>query len=575
MADEAGGEAFFNPPPPGDSGASGGTPGKKKSQSAGSGSKVKKKKRTGETSSAGAGGVSGEGGGKVKKPINKDPTGVLAPTKIPRPLSGFNLAGRPGLLKEREDGQGIKTITKKVVRPMSNSTINTDSEWTFVINSHKNEFIRFFANSMTVSLYSTYPNPEYAAAGAAPKLRAERHSTRALSGAPTIFLDPSLMGTSFVKGVRVTINGVPVQSNNLVDPHLLQYVKCARMLNNRPEPFLATQAKILVGADRTKNSLAMKTGLRAFDHVAWDNNRAVRIPIFLDGIWPFDNKCRTVEAIDQEPEPSLYLPPDTRIEVTVELHRAKMAAVFHENCNDYTNYFGDANRNASAVATTFADVMLEYESCELSRREHEEVIKQYREGKVGNYDYDIVRSQHQTLDAGVAYCVRWFQIYPHCRLVYVMFLPNFATFHMPVTNKPLSGWSRFPRGCTSMSVEFAGVPNLITDHLINFGDNANNHEISKKIFYDYLISNRMFAGSFDDIFSAEPDSQSIVQLLPIDLRHLDSAKTERLTVEMNFATATHSPANTQILVLSVHSNGRAVCSADKDVHDWKWDFKIL
>lgn len=85
----------------------------------------------------------------------------------------------------------------------------------------------------------------------------------------------------------------------------------------------------------------------------------------------------------------------------------------------------------------------------------------------------------------------------------------------------------------------------------------------------------MFAGSFDDIFSAEPDSQSIVQLLPIDLRHLDSAKTERLTVEMNFATATHSPANTQILVLSVHSNGRAVCSADKDVHDWKWDFKIL
>ena len=565
MADPA--ETFFASPPSGDSGASGSTPGKKIKTEVTSTGKKKKKRPDGAPHSSDA---------SKKKPLNKDPTGILAPKKIPRPLSGFNLAGRPGLLKEREEGQGIAKITKKVVRPLAFSTINTDSEWTFVIHSHKTEFIRFFANSMTVSLYSTQVNAEYnAAPGGTPQVRAARHSTRALSGAPAMFLDPSLMGTSFVKGVRVAVNGVPVQSNNLVDPHLLQYVKVARLFNRNPEPFFTTQATVRLGDDRTKNSLPAKNALKPFDHVAWNNNRPVRIPIFLDGIWPFDNKCRTVEAIDQEPEPPLYLPPDTRIEITVELHRSKMAAVFHENCNDYAEYFGAGNRGASTVTSTFVDVMLEYESCELSKKEHEEVIRQYREGKVGNYDYDIVRSSHQTLDANVAYCVKWWQIYPHCRMVYIMFLPNYATFPMPATNKPLSGWSRFPAGCTSMKVEFAGVPSLITEDLVNFGIHTNNHEISKKIFYDYLISNRMFVGTFEDLFSAEENSQSIVQVLPIDLRHLDSSKTERLTLEMNFATATPSPTNTQILVLSVHSNGRAVCSADKDVHDWKWEFKIL
>ena len=187
-----------------------------------------------------------------------------------------------------------------------------------------------------------------------------------------------------------------------------------------------------------------------------------------------------------------------------------MAAIFHENCNDYAEYFNDGNRASSAVTSSFVDVMLEYESCELSKKEHEEVIRQYREGKVGNYDYDVVRSQQQTLDANVAYCVKWFQIYPHCRLVYIMFLPNFATFPMATTRKPLSGWSRFPAGCTSMNIEFAGVPRLITDHLINFGIHTNNHEISKKIFYNSLISNCMFVGTFEDLFSAEQNSQSIV-----------------------------------------------------------------
>ena len=571
-------ERFFASPSAGDVGApatpissTASTPGKKRRSSHHPGSGKKKSKELSGSATAATSSSSSSSA------TAKDPTGQTAVKKISRPLSGFNLAGRPGILQDKNSGTGIKSLTKKVCRPMSPSTVNTSTEWTFVIHSAKGEFFRFFANSMTASIYSVITNPAVNPAGNA-KAQAAKWSTTALGTQPTIFLDPSVMGTSFVKSVRVSINGVPVQSNNYVDPHLLHYVRCSRIFNAKPDPFLARADQLVIpgaAGDRTGKSVAQKAMLKPFDHVTWDDTRANRVPIFLDGIWPFDHRNRTIESIDRQPEPPLYLPPDSRLEITVELHRNRFAGVFHNNCHTYEAYFGEANQNASTVETTIEDVLLEYESCELSSKEHDEVIKEYRDGKVGNYDYDIVRSQHQILDANVAYVVKWFQMQPHCRLAYILFLPNHATFSMPATNKPLSAWSRFPAHCTNIAIKFAGEENLITENLENFGVNDRQNEISKKIFFDYMTANSIFAGTFEDLFGHERISQSLVQILPVDLGHLDSAKTERLTVELKFNTANLSPAGQQILVLSVHTNGRAVCSADKTVHDWKWQFQTL
>ena len=563
-------ERFFSTPSAGDSGAPAAPPNTPSTTS----SKKKKKSAASTTHSATKFKKKSSNGGHTA--TAKDPTGLTGIRKIPRPLSGFNLAGRPGLLQAKEEGTGIKSVTKKICRPTSQSTINTDTEWTFAVTSHKGEFIRFFANSMTVSLYSTQANAAYNAVGADAQIRARRHSTRAMDNQPKIFFDPSVMGTSIIKSVRVSINGVPVQSNNFVDPHLMHYVRCARIFNSHPEPFLAKENSMDMGATRNDHSLAMKTALRPFDHISWEDTRANRVPIYLDGIWPFDHQNRTVESIDKKPEPPLYLPPDSRLEITVELHRDKFAGVFHNNCNTYANYFVDAgNRDASTVITTIQDVLLEYESCELTSKEHDEVIKQYREGKVGNYDYDIVHSQHQILDQGVAYCVKWFQVQPHCRLAYVLFLKNHSVFYMAGQNRPISAWSRFPANCTNLKINFSSTTGLITEDLINFGINSTQNEISKKIYFDYLTSNHMFVGTMDDLFSNERNNQSIVQIIPLDLKHLDSAKTERLCVELKFANANLSPEGYQILVLTVHPNGRAVCSADKNVHDWKWEFQTL
>ena len=164
---------------------------------------------------------------------------------------------------------------------------------------------------------------------------------------------------------------------------------------------------------------------------------------------------------------------------------------------------------------------------------------------------------------------------PRCRLIYLMFLTNFSAFPMAVSGKPINGLSRFPNLCTDMFISFAGENSLITENLQNFGDNTSNNEISKKIFFDYLTSNRMFSGTFDQFFCAEDTSKSLIQILPLDVKHLDSIETERLTLKMQFNKGTPSPANQVILCLSVHTNGRAICSADPKVSDWKWEFKTL
>ena len=63
----------------------------------------------------------------------------------------------------------------------------------------------------------------------------------------------------------------------------------------------------------------------------------------------------------------------------------------------------------------------------------------------------------------------------------------------------------------------------------------------------------MFVGSYNGFFSAEAGSQSIFQIFPIDLEHLDFTKTERLSVEIIFAGANNTPSGIQLLVLSVHN----------------------
>lgn len=522
---------------------------------------------------------------KKPRPAKKLVSGVTQSldenSKSTPPLPGFNLAGRPETLKSKEGG--LKRNEIKSVGPYHTNDVNTDTYWHFVIRSSKNEWIRFKPDSISVILYGTYANPNHLAGDANPERAAARHALRAGISLPGMYLDPSVLGTGFVDRVDVSINNVPVPTNTAVGKLLLQYVRMARIFNTKTGPLLTKNTSAVFpiaagGGALARNALtsAMAVATAPFDYHTHNSVTGQRVPIFLDGIFPFDFKNRTLESVDRQKEQNLFFPPDTEISIKVHVHPSKIESVFHDNIN-MGNYFvtdAVADRPNGALALTIQEVTLEYESAELMASEHVKAMKQYIDGGLGVYDYDIVRGQNQPLTANSSFTITTFQIMPQARLAYILFLPDHATFPQEATRKPLSGFSRFPANSAKMSIEFGGEKNIVTPFFENFGHTGENHQISKKIYHDYLIRNNMTSCRFDDFFPRTANEFSLIQAFVLDLKNHMSDRTELLNITSTYSGG-QSPANQQIVCISVHPNGRATCRSSGTKFDWIWSFSQL
>jgi len=490
------------------------------------------------------------------------------------PLPGFNLAGRPDYLKNKDGG--IKKNQVKTSGPYHTGNINTESFWHFVIRSSKNEWIRFNPDSISVLVYGSYNNPTRDATNRDPKVSAEKHALMAGIGAPFMYLDPSVMGTGFVHRCDVSINNVPVPTNSFVGQTLLQYVRCSRVFNHQAKNFIALSSDVASSATRSNLSSTMKKAVSAFDYFDALSDKGARIPIYLDGIFPFSRKNSTSESVDKKREPNLYFPPDTTVEIKLHVYRSKNEAIFHHQLN-LSDYFGpDAATAPNAdITLTFQEVILEYEAVELKASEHVKAMKQYLAGGMGTYTYDIIRGQFQSLESGQSSTQSVFQIPEYARIIYILYIPDWATFPMESTKKPLSGLSRFPVNSTSISIDFAGEQNLITSRFENFGVQNSNHEISKKIYYNHLRKNRMINCSYEQLFPREKGVYSVIQGFVLDVQDSMSDKIELLTIQHEFATTSSSPAKQQVVCISVHPNGRAICRSGTTQYEWIWDFTTV
>lgn len=482
---------------------------------------------------------------------------------------GFNLAGRPEHLKHRN---GIKRAEVKIEGPYQTGNINTTSYWQFVVKSNKDEWIRFNPDSISITVYGTYANPVYEEGSADPLKRDKNLALTASEGKPFMYLDPSVLGTSFVFKAQVYINNQPVPTNSAVGSLMLQYVRCAHIYHSRARDYFATNKDVT--STHIENSPVMMAATKAFDYSDAHATKGTRIPVFLDGTFPFDRKNRTIESIDRVKEQSLFFPPDTEVIVKLHVYRSKMEAIFHTSM-DLTGYFA-ADTESLAVPTqdvklTFQDATLEYESVILEEAEHVKAMKDFELGGEGNYDYDIVRGQHKALEAEQSTSQVVFYIPSMARLLYILYLPDWATFPQEHTRKPLSGWSRFPDHVTSINIHFAGASNLVTEKFENFGPNfKTNDEISKKIYYEYLKNNNMINCRFEDLFPRKTDTYSMIQAFVLDVKEQMSDKMEKLTIQHEFASHP-SPKKMQIVCISVHPNGRAICRSQGPFR-WVWEF---
>ena len=495
-----------------------------------------------------------------KKQKKQDTPRVVAP--------GFNLAGRPNQVKE----SSLKRTLRRHVTP-SNPGWATDNYWLFHVKTNRSEWVRFFSDSVTLQLWGKYKNPRKLDGGT-PEQNAEWYSLRSKSALPFMFLDPTVMGSGFVKDVSVTINGVQVPTNSY-NSHLLHYSRMCGVFTDRPRPYFSTNSDFVVPTARVNVGGALSQACLPFDYETYSAVRGSRIPVYFDGKFPFDFKNKTLETLDQSPEPTLYFPPDSDIVIRVELYKDRAESIFHDGCANLAAYVNNeaAAKPTGDLALSIQDVKLEFEIAQLSEKEHIRALEQFTKGAYATYNYDIPRAQYQTLLADQSYVENHFQIPPHCRLVYINFLPSHATFVIESTNKPLSAWSQFPEHQTGMKISFAGEPDLVCELMERFGDYDENFQLSKKTYFDYLKERRIFRGKFDELFPRPGGVNSIVQTLVLDVKPYYSEKTEMLTIKQHFTDGGRlSPKNRQILVLSVHTDGRATCKYGGAAQSWLWHF---
>ena len=484
-----------------------------------------------------------------------------------------NLAGRVD--HYLRDVLGVKRQELKTAKPYHQVNFTTEPTITFEIRSNKNEFIRFRDDSLSLVYYANYLNAARNPAGVTEEARAERHSLRALTRQPLMFLDPSVMGTGFFHKVEVLVDNVPCTTNSDLNNLMLQYTRCCNIFCEKPPaPYFATNLDF---ATADPIPAPMKLGMEPFSANAWNSTEGYRMPVYLNGIFPFDLKNRTVESIDHRKEHNLYFPPDTCITIKLHAHRSKMEAIFHpEIAPDIREYFNRAAvvqaYDGLGIRFTFLDALLSYESVQLHPSHHVDLMQAYRSGGQAQYDYDRVCGQYCPLLPNLTITENRFQIDPFARLLYILFLPDYATFTIDALRRPLSALTRFPAGNTSMTVSFASEDNLIHERLENFGIQGRRVEASKHIYWKKLRDTRITNATFEQLFPKEAVNYSVIQALVMDLRNNSSRKVESLVLRMEFAGANRSPEHQQIVVLSVHPTGQLQCSLDNSTGRWLWNF---
>lgn len=488
--------------------------------------------------------------------------------------SGFDLRGKR--VNTLKDSVQRKTEII-VVRPSNLSQVNNANFWCFNFRARKNQWIRLKPESLTVQLWGRRDNPNRVVDSLDAKEKAEHWALNAHNGQPEMFFDPTVQASGLVKGVDVYINNVLVNSNGTLNNHLLHYARVSRIFQKD-----GNQVPIIKTMDDIKFNQTTKTmtsATKPFSYGEWKSERGVRVPIYLNGIFPFEFKNKTIASIDRESDTeSLYFPPETHFEIRIHLFKDKIESIFHAGIDDVkANYFKSAAAGPvpGNLLLTFQDVSLEYEATELNPNEHVKAMTKLEHGAIATYLFDVPRVQYQTLPSGQSYTTNTFQIYPLARLVYIMFLPNWATFVMDSKRKPISGFSQFPKSVSSLKLSFGSDSSLICDTFEEFGVRGSQHNITKKIYYDYLKERNIFPGEFNDLFPDNEEVSSTLQTFVYDLQHQISQKTELLTVQCTFSQTESSPTDMQILCISVHPNGKGTCRFNSPSSDYIWEFSPL
>ena len=490
---------------------------------------------------------------------------------------------------------GVEQRVIKMVNPFNQSKLTYEPYLHFKIRSSSDEHIRFRRNALTLLFFASYANPSAKAkeqgADQAKEESSKRHALRANKNLPFMWMDPSVGATGFFSHVEVLIDNVPVTSNQLMGGLWLQYARSCEVFSNKDNTRLKTHKELSVTDDLDKPwKRAIREAVAPFSYSAWNSTTGRRIEANLRGSFPFEFKNEAAASADNMKEPNYYFPPNTTFDFRFHFHPDKFAAVFHPtiagNMAEYFEKraaaegapadpaFGVGEFETKEIRYQIAQAFLEYESVVLRPEQKLKYLELMRKGVPAVYRYDVVRGQHVSLPSSQAYVDLPFTIAPYARLLFILFLPDWSVVSMPVLRRPLAALSRFPENCSKLSMLFAGQTPLITSEFERLGFTGEQHHSTQRVLYHYLKEHRVWSGDFEELFPGDSSTYPFNQMLYVDLRENMSSTAETLNMRMTFSEKT-SPADRQVVVLSVHSTGEVTCrhAGGPNHYDWRWESK--
>lgn len=483
----------------------------------------------------------------------------------PPPEGGHPKLGQKISIKK----SAMKQQTFETLNPLYLSSINTDPSWNFSFKSKSDEFVRFSPESLSIVLFGTYPHtPVHGSAN--PEDQATTHSLRARSNQPEMFLLPNVMGSAFVKSVEVLINGIRVGTNDCLGNHLQHYAATSRIMCKNPKTAYLALNTDLASTNRDNKTAAMTEATKPFDYVSWSADTGTRIPVHLDGVFPFDTVNKTRMSAFDINSTATYFPPGTEFKFTFFLNDSKSQSVFHLGSISLDNYFiSTATGVDRQYSLTFQSVELSYESVTLKPDQHLSVLPKLNR-TVLSYPYDIAKVHYQPLTPSASYTENIFTIPARAEIIYILFLKNWQVHHLPSTKKPVTPFSRFPEGCTNMKLAFGDETHLIEKDMRDFGQRPlTSKDVSLYNFWTYMMRKKLFGGKYDTVFPTDADTYSLVQIIPADVSSLSSkTSSDLLKLQLFFSGAAKSPKDGIIFCISVHPTGIATCTGGR-----VWEFK--
>ena len=498
---------------------------------------------------------------------------VLPPKTYAPPPASKNLAGAPDLISRTE--MGHKMRISKIINPCSPP--NEMAHIHFMLQTGATEWVHFPKDSISLVLIAMTRNPNYDPNALAGQANAIEYNN-ATRGAPTLMIDPDIGGRGLFTRAEVIINDKMVPTNDSLNQLFCHYARYQAIFESeegrkKKRPHFKNLSEFAYA--NIANSKIMTSATDMFANRDENDREGQRIPVPMDGIFPFDLKSAIHSSIEGVSAQELFFPPSTKFEVKLYYQQSKMEFIFH---NEVTaaNYYGDGNVNAPLqMRFTVTSIDLEYISVELHPKKFIDEMERFRGKNMAYYEYDIPRAQYQNIAPGASFAENTFQINPYCRSILIAFHPNRSVLYQPHTRRPLSGWSTFPVGCTKIQVDYA-QQSLLGYPLVNFGIRGTHSDASMRQYYNYLKKLNLTDNfTQEELFPANnaDGNRSLIQYLLFDCRHLMLDKIQLLRIGMEFSNAAQSPVDHSIVVVSIHPNGRAnVVNLSKEGIEWHWDF---